>query len=174
MTVSDARTSPEDTPGVWITANAFDLLGQPMLLGRGFRPGDDAPGAERVVILGHALWQSRYGGDRGVLGLPIRVNGEPATIIGVMPPGIKFPTNAELWVSAIPPPEQQQRRDIRNLTVFGRLQARRHRGAGAGRARRHRQAPRPRRIRPATRSSPSASSRPSTNASTAARSASCS
>ena len=121
MTVSDARTSPEDTPGVWITANGFDLLRQPMLFGRSFRRGDDEPGAERVVILGHALWQSRYRGDRGVLGLPVRVNGEPGTVIGVMPPGIKFPTNAELWVSAIPLPDQIDRRDIRNFTVFARL-----------------------------------------------------
>jgi putative ABC transport system permease protein len=121
MTVSDARTAPEDTPGVWATANTFDLLRQPMLLGRGFRRGDDEPGSERVVILGHALWQSRYRGDRGVLGLPVRINGEPATVVGVMPPGIKFPSNAELWVSAIPTAEQQRRRDIRNLTVFARL-----------------------------------------------------
>jgi putative ABC transport system permease protein len=121
MTVSDARTAPEETPGVWVTANAFDLLRQPMLLGRGFRRGDDEPGAERVVILGHALWQSRYRGDRNVLGLPVRVNGEPGTVIGVMPPGIKFPTNAELWVSAIPLPEQISRRDIRNFTAFARL-----------------------------------------------------
>jgi putative ABC transport system permease protein len=131
MTVSDARTTPESTPGVWITATAFDLLRQPMALGRGFRRGDDAPGAERVVILGHALWQSRYRGDRGVLGLPVRVNGEPATVIGVMPPGIKFPTNAELWVSAIPSADQQRRRDSRFLTVFARLKP----GVSAGQAR---------------------------------------
>ena len=130
MTVSDARTTPESTPGVWITATAFDLLRQPMALGRGFRTGDDAPGAERVVILGNALWQSRYRGDRGVLGMPIRVNGEPGTVIGVMPPGIKFPTNAELWVSAIPTAEQQRRRDMRFLTVFGRLKP----GVTAGQA----------------------------------------
>jgi predicted permease len=121
MTLTDARTAPEETPGVWITANAFDLLRQPMALGRGFRTGDDAPGAERVVILGHTLWQTRYRGDRGVLGLPLRVNGEPATVIGVMPPGIKFPTNAELWVSAIPTADQQRKREIRPFTVFGRL-----------------------------------------------------
>src|SRR5688572_1846168 len=121
MTVSDARTAPESTPGVWITTDAFRILRQPMLLGRDFRRGDDEAGAERVVILGHALWQSRYRGDRGVLGLPVRVNGEPATVVGIMPPGIKFPTNAELWVSAIPTPEQQRRRDMRGLTVFGRL-----------------------------------------------------
>jgi putative ABC transport system permease protein len=121
MTVSDARTAPESTPGVWITADAFRVLRQPMFLGRDFHRGDDEPGAERVVILGHGLWQSRYRGDRGVLGLPLRVNGEPATIVGVMPPGIKFPTNAELWVSAIPTAEQQRRRDQRGLTVFGRL-----------------------------------------------------
>jgi putative ABC transport system permease protein len=123
MTVSDARTAPEDTPGVWITSNAFDLLRQPTVLGRGFRPGDDAPGAERVVILGHALWQTRYRGDRGVLGLPLRVNGEPATVVGVMAPGIKFPTNAELWVSAIPTADQQRKREIRPFTVFGRLKS---------------------------------------------------
>jgi putative ABC transport system permease protein len=121
MTVSDARTAPESTPGVWITDDAFQILRQPMLLGRDFRRGDDEPGAERVVILGHALWQSRYRGDRGVLGLPVRINGEPATVVGIMPPGIKFPTNAELWVSAIPTPEQQRRRDMRGLTVFARL-----------------------------------------------------
>ena len=100
-------------------------------IGRGLRQGDDEPGAERVVVLGHALWQSRYRGDRAVLGLPLRVNGEPATVIGVMPPGIKFPTNAEVWVSAIPTPEQVQGRNIRNLTVFGRLKP----GATAGTAR---------------------------------------
>jgi predicted permease len=123
MTVSDPRTAPEETPGVWITANAFDLLRQPTALGRGFRTGDDAPGAERVVILGHQLWQSRYRGDRNVLGLPVKINGEPATVVGVMPPGIKFPTNAELWVSAIPTLEQQQKRENRPFTVFARLKA---------------------------------------------------
>jgi len=121
MTVSDGIVAPEDTPGVWMTANGFDLLRQPTLFGRGFRRGDDAPGAERVVILGHALWQSRYRGDRSVLGKPIRVNGEPGTIIGVMQPGVKFPTNAELWVSAIPLPEHLTHRDQRPLSVFGRL-----------------------------------------------------
>jgi putative ABC transport system permease protein len=123
MTVSDTRTAPEETPGVWISANMFDLLRQPMLFGRGFRRGDDEPGGERVVILGHTLWQSRYRGDRGVLGLSVRINGEPATVVGVMPPGIKFPTNAELWVSAIPTAEQQRRRDIRNLTIVARLKS---------------------------------------------------
>ena len=96
------------------------LLRQPMLLGRDFRPATTSPGAERVVILGHALWQARYRGDRGVLGLPVRINGEPATVVGVMPPGMKFPTNADLWVSAIP---TRDKRDgaHRSLPVFGRL-----------------------------------------------------
>jgi predicted permease len=123
MTISDGKYAPEATVGVWTTANTFELLGQPMLFGRGFKAGDDLPGAERVVILGHALWQSRYGSDRKVIGLPIRVNGEPGTIIGVMPKGIKFPTNSELWVSAIPLPEQVTDRSNRGLNVFGRLRA---------------------------------------------------
>jgi hypothetical protein len=62
-----------------------------------------SPAAEACRDSGYALWQSRYRGDRGVLGLPSGVNGEPATVIGVMPPGIKFPTNADCGCRRFPP-----------------------------------------------------------------------
>ena len=55
-----------------------------------------------MVVLGHRLWQNRYGGERNVLGQTIRVNGEPATIVGVMPGMMQFPNNAELWVAVQP------------------------------------------------------------------------
>ena len=120
MNISDARALPEQARGTRITANAFGLLRQPTLLGRDFSPGDDRKGAEPVVIISYTFWKNRYGADPNVLGMPMRVNGQPATIIGVMPAGMRFPDNTEIWIPAIPT-EAQERRDARFLAVFGRL-----------------------------------------------------
>ncbi|HXW04753.1 MAG TPA: ABC transporter permease [Vicinamibacterales bacterium] len=121
MNISDDRNMPEQAQGAWLTADAFRILGQQPLLGRDFAPTDDRPGAEVVVILGYTLWQNRYGGDPAVLGRGIRINSQPGTIIGVMPPNMKFPTNAELWAAFVPTAEQEKR-SWRGLGVFGRLQ----------------------------------------------------
>ena len=85
--------------GAFLTANAFDLLGARPAVGRGFVAGDDAPGAESVVLLGHALWTHRYAADPGIVGETLRVNGRPATVIGVMPPGFRFPQNEDVWTN---------------------------------------------------------------------------
>jgi putative ABC transport system permease protein len=118
--ISDDRGLPEQARGALVTAETFRLLGQPPLLGRDFAPTDDRKGAEMVVLLGHTIWKNRYNSDPGIIGRPIRVNGQPATIIGVMPDAMKFPTNAEMWAPFIPTPEQEKRGD-RPLSVFGRL-----------------------------------------------------
>jgi len=69
-----------------VTANLFPLLGIEMALGRGFLPEEDlAPGANPLVILGHAFWERSYGGDRGVLGRTLRLAGLPFTIVGIAP-----------------------------------------------------------------------------------------
>lgn len=69
-----------------VTANLFPLLGMEMRLGRGFYPEEDQlPGGHPLTILGHTLWQRRYGGDEGILGQTIRLGGRPFTIIGVAP-----------------------------------------------------------------------------------------
>jgi putative ABC transport system permease protein len=120
INISGDRSWPEQARGAWVTANAFALLGHQPTLGRGFTPHDERRGSERVVVLGHRLWQNRYGGDRNVLGQTIRVNGEPATIVGVMPEMMQFPNNAELWIAFSPTPEQEQR-NTRVLRAFGRL-----------------------------------------------------
>ncbi len=120
MNVADDRGVPEQVRGTYLTANAFQVLGQQPLLGRDFAPTDDRKGAERVVILGYSIWQNRYGSDPAVLGRVLRLNGEPATIIGVMPEGMKFPTEASLWSPFIPNAEQEKRSN-RPLAVFGRL-----------------------------------------------------
>jgi putative ABC transport system permease protein len=123
MNISDEGRAPERFQGPYISANAFTLIGQPPLIGRGFLPEDDRPGAAAVVILGNGVWKNRYGSDPSVLGRTIKVNEIPATVIGVMPEGFKFPTGADLWMPLAQMPQlTEQKRDARNnLDTFGRL-----------------------------------------------------
>ena len=76
-----------------ITANAFDTLGARPLLGRGFTEEEDRPGGEPVAVLAHGLWQNRFGGDPGVLGRSIELDGVARRIVGVMPRGFALPTD---------------------------------------------------------------------------------
>jgi hypothetical protein len=122
MNISDEGRSPERADGYWVTVNTFRLLGQRPFIGRDFAPSDGHKGAEAVVMLGFSLWQNRYGGDPSVLGRTIKVNERPATIIGVMPEGMKFPYNANLWLPLVPSSAQApEQRDARVLWGFGRL-----------------------------------------------------
>jgi putative ABC transport system permease protein len=120
MNVSETGRLPERARGTWISAGAFQRLRQPVLLGRDFAPGDSAKDAPPVVILGYGLWKERYGGDATVLGRVIRINEVPATIVGVMPEGMKFPVNAALW-QAWRPDAEDDKRDAHRLSAFGRL-----------------------------------------------------
>ena len=120
MNISDDHAPPEQTQGAWVTANHFDVLRQPPTLGRAFLPGDDRPGAAPTVIIGHEIWTNRFASDPHVAGRVLRINGRPATIVGVMPERMKFPDNAELWVPFIPT-DAQLARDVRVLNLFGRL-----------------------------------------------------
>lgn len=79
-----ARGETEKAAGELVTGNYFGLLGVPPALGRVLDKQDDrAPGAHPVVVLSHAYWQRRFGGDRAVLDKPLVVNGQPLTVIGV-------------------------------------------------------------------------------------------
>ena len=118
--LSDAGQPPERVNGSLVTPNTFRLLGQPVLLGRDFLPAEGEPGAPRTVILGHRVWQDRYAGDPGVLGRVVRVNDEPATIVGVMPEGMRFPVTSDLW-RPLRPTAEWNRRDNRGLSTVGRL-----------------------------------------------------
>jgi predicted permease len=124
MNLSDEGRAPERYSGQFISAHAFKLLQQPLALGRDFLPEEDRPGAAGVVILGSGIWKNRYGSDPGVIGRTVRINDVPAVILGVMPEGFKFPQNADLWqpLSQMPNLLNQQR-NVRSLSVFGRLEA---------------------------------------------------
>ncbi|MGH9542256.1 MAG: ABC transporter permease [Terriglobales bacterium] len=127
--LSDAAAGPIQISGCRLTPGGFSVLGMRPLLGRGFQAGDARPGAPPVAILAYGLWQRRYGGNAGILGKTVRVNDVPTMVVGVMPPGFRFPGASRLWLPfrASGP---WRRRDYRALTVFGRLAP----GAAAGAA----------------------------------------
>ena len=75
-----------------------------------------------MIIIGHGVWTERFGADPSAIGRTMRVNGAPATIIGVMPPGFRFPYLAEVWQPLAQMPDlTAQPRDARAIDVFGRL-----------------------------------------------------
>jgi predicted permease len=115
---------PERYDGGFVSANIFDVLRVTPILGATFRAGDDKAGAPLTVVLGYEAWSTRFRSDRSVAGQSVIVNGEAATILGVMPKGFEFPETQRLWVVA---------RDSRGANpdrtrgeqykVFGRLKA---------------------------------------------------
>jgi putative ABC transport system permease protein len=89
---------PERVGGAIVNANFFEVLGVAPALGRTFQPADEQPGAPRAAILSDALWRQHFGGRPQVIGQSVRLNDEPHTIVGVMPPGIDYPDKAGVWV----------------------------------------------------------------------------
>lgn len=122
LTLAEPGHPTEQAFAAYISAGTFEVLGERPILGRSFTAADDQPGAVPVVLIGFSLWQGRYGGHPDVVGRSVRVNGTPATIIGVMPEGFRFPLIADVWqpLSAMPGLYEQPR-DARTLQVFGRL-----------------------------------------------------
>jgi putative ABC transport system permease protein len=112
---------PERVQGMQVSADYFDALGLRPALGRTFVPGEDQPGHDRLVVLSWGLWQRRFGGDSGVLGTIMSINGIQRTIIGVMPEGVRYPIAAEMWAPYAPTPETWAARRLHYLYVSGRL-----------------------------------------------------
>ena len=84
---------PERLAAAQATANLFDTLSSPMLLGRPFTASEDRPGGPRVAVISYAVWQRRFGGDAGVLGRGIELDGERYRIVGVTRRGFSLPTD---------------------------------------------------------------------------------
>jgi putative ABC transport system permease protein len=113
---------PERVLGARVTADYFAVMAVSPLNGRVFTASEDIPGGDPVVVLGHRLWQRRFGGDRAVLNRVIQLNGQPHTVIGVMPASFDFTNGTEeLWMPAAFTPEQRAQHDEHYLTVYGRL-----------------------------------------------------
>jgi putative ABC transport system permease protein len=122
MNVSDDTRAPEGFSGAYVSGNTFALLGRQALLGRDFRPDDDRPGAQPVVILGYRVWANRYAADPRIVGETIRINATPTVVVGVMPPRFGFPLTAQVWQPlAQMPGLLDQPRSARLLEAVGRL-----------------------------------------------------
>jgi predicted permease len=81
------------------SANLFQVLGTPVARGRGFKPGEDQPGRDSVVILSDALWKAKFGGDPAIIGHVITLNGMDREIVGIMPAAFSYPSSkVEAWI----------------------------------------------------------------------------
>jgi len=87
---------PERISGASVSPNFFRLMGTETKLGRAFRDDEEKPGAGKVVVISHALWQRRFAGEPGVIGKTMTLDGESYTVIGVAPVGFQFPRAKEM------------------------------------------------------------------------------
>lgn len=110
---------PERAAGMYATSGLFSVLGVRPILGRVFEPGDDQPGRARTLVLSERLWR-RLGGNPGMVGSTVNVNGEGHTIIGIVPASFRFPNrDTEAW--AILPLTPATFRGPYYLRAVGRL-----------------------------------------------------
>jgi predicted permease len=104
-----------------ITASGFRVAATPPLLGRALVPADEQAGAPPVVVLGHDVWQTRFGGDSAIVGQTVRLGGTYATVVGVMPDGFKFPVAHDAWMPFRPDVPDPAPRSGPEISIFGRL-----------------------------------------------------
>ena len=115
---------PERIPGVFSTANLFDVLGVGPERGRTFSREEDLAGATDVVMISHRFWRQRFGGSEDAVGRSIMLNRNARRIIGIMPEGFAFPSaNSDLWVPAQAGPELRGSRGSLWLQIVGRRKA---------------------------------------------------
>jgi putative ABC transport system permease protein len=120
INLGDEQRGTDQFAGVYLSSSAFALLGERPVLGRDFLPDDDRSGAAPVAIVGYRVWTERYGSDPGIINRTVRLNGEAATIIGVMPEGFAYPVDTQVWrpLASFPGIQQAAQRPIR---IVGRL-----------------------------------------------------
>ena len=112
---------PERFEGAWVTPEVFGILGAKPALGRVFGAADGVEGAPDVVIIDYDTWQTRFEGRADAIGGMLRVNGKPATVVGVMPDGFAFPETEHVWLPFRGDPLRIERGKGSQLDVVGRL-----------------------------------------------------
>jgi putative ABC transport system permease protein len=119
--VASSGAEPERVQQALATPNFFDVLRVQPALGRGFQPGEDQAGRDRVVVLTDTLWRSRFGADPNIAGKSIRLDDVDYTVIGVMPPKVEFPQATQIWTPLVLKPEQSHSRLSQLLVSVARL-----------------------------------------------------
>jgi len=113
---------PERLIGSYVSSSFFSLLRVQPSAGRGFLPGEDAPGAEHVAVLGYGLWQRRFGADPSLVGKTISLNGNDHTVVGIAPEDFQLFQGTDLWLPlALDASQPQFGRRSDFLRVLGRL-----------------------------------------------------
>ncbi len=112
---------PEQIDGSPRTPGFFKMEGLPMFLGRDFLPEEGEPGRDHVVILSNRMWSRHFAADRDIIGKNIRMNGEPYTVVGVLPAGMYDRLPMQLWVPLAFEPEQTTNHNAHFILVMGRL-----------------------------------------------------
>lgn len=120
INLGDNTRGTDQFAGIYLSFDTFTLLREQPALGREFAAEDDRPGAPPVAIIGYRVWADRYGADPAVIGSSVRLNGEPATIIGVMPEGFTYPVDTQVWrpLTSFPDLARTPERPVR---ITGRL-----------------------------------------------------
>jgi len=108
---------------VEVSARFFQVLGVSPRIGRGFSPGEDSPGASPVVVVSEGFWKRRLGGDAALIGQTLSLDGQPHTVIGILPAAVQFPVGrpVDLFLPFIPTREHSGNRGMHFLSVLGRL-----------------------------------------------------
>ena len=120
--IMTGRGEPERVSAPAASANFFSLLGIEPVIGRTFQPGEDRPGAPRVTVLTYGMWQRTFGGDKGIIGQSLTLNGDSYTIVGVLPASFQFALRpADLWRTYQPTDAQLTRRFMHGTNLIGRL-----------------------------------------------------
>jgi putative ABC transport system permease protein len=115
--VSEPGNPPQRYNMAHVSPGLFPLFRLNPIAGRAIAASDCVPGADPVVLLGNSMWKNRYAGTPDVIGRTVRIDGKPATVIGVMPPGLMFPRAEEFWMPLVPDSEMLKRSN-RSLELF--------------------------------------------------------
>jgi putative ABC transport system permease protein len=111
----------ERVEGFQVTSEFFPLIGIAPELGRALAAGDSHPGRDTVIVLSHGFWQRYLGADSGIIGKSLLLNGQPFTVVGVMPAEFDFPVGAEAWAPLDLNPTERANRSNHYLQVLGSL-----------------------------------------------------
>lgn len=112
---------PEGVLAGFVSANFFDAVRVKPALGAAFDPGADRSGTESAVILSDRLWKRRFGGESGIIGKSIRIDGKNSLVVSVMPASFDFPLGTDVWIPNVLTPAELSSRQTNMLTAIARL-----------------------------------------------------
>jgi putative ABC transport system permease protein len=119
--LASGGSEPERFIGATTDAGFFAALHVAPVLGRVFTAEEDQPGHDDVVVLSYGVWRQRFGGEPGILGRKLTLDARPRTVIGVMPEGFEYPTQATMWAPLALDGPTRARRDFHRLRAIARL-----------------------------------------------------